>query len=214
MPFCEALSWIGSNKRCGRSQPTMPYFWFRDSHGLISKEFVLCFDHAQTLLGTLMGKERGYKNLVISLYKKAKIMQNDLYKGVTVSEERAKMKEARDNGLPEPEFKNVVDMRHNIKEIYRKVDKFKGLQNNERNKTCRYCGFSLKEPEFPEDQISNHFSHADWHSDKGYRREVTMFHTRCGRIWLVKFINVDEKIRIAILPRSDNQLSIEQSVSS
>lgn len=212
MPSCQAQTYQGSNIKCGRGVPSMPYFWFRDSHKLLSDEFTVCNEHSNKLLGKLIEKEEGFNRLIRQLYDKAEHLKDDLRKGSNISEEREKIETAKREGLAIPTFKKYQDLQHEIKEVYEKIKRFREIKNFERNKTCRWCGFPLTEPEFDTDQVSNNYSHSDWHSDKGFRREVILYHTACGRQWLFSNIVIDDKIKAMVLPRSTRQHTLEDTL--
>lgn len=209
MPTCEAQTYQGSDKKCGRSVDLMPYFWFRDSHRLLSKEFTVCFEHSQKILSKLLIKEDELSRVIKHLQDKVKKTRVEMNRGSNIAEERQKMADARAEGRPIPKFKKMDDLKHEIDILYKKIDFMYGQKNAERNKTCRHCGYLLNEPEFDKDQLSVNYSHSDWHSDKGFRREVILYHTACGREWLFNNMVVDDKVKNLVLPRSNRQNTLD-----
>ena len=209
MPNCQALS---QNKlKC--SKQSEDYFWFHDSHNLIDETFHLCHDHSQHILLHQMKNEDSLKIASKRLELRIKSLKKSIIGGSNVEEERKKIREAIEEGLPRPKFQNIDKLQNEIKMEYEKMRRLRELINNERNKICRWCGYSLKEPEFPEDHITgNPYSHADFHSIKGFRRETMMYHTSCGRQFMFEQLKLSAKIISFIKPRSTGQQTIFSSI--
>ena len=191
MGICQALH---QNKfRCGRQSED--YFWFHDSHGLLDETFHICHDHSQSVLSEQMKNEDNFKRSVSRLKLHIESLKRDLQKGSNVDEEREKIKHAIAEGLPRPKFKKMDDLQRDIKIEYEKLSRLRDLINNERNRTCRWCGFPLKQPEFESDHVpGNPYSHADFHSGTGFRRETMMYHTECGRQFMLEKFRLSEKM--------------------
>lgn len=202
MANCQALS---SNKsRCGRQ--SSDYFWFHDSHSLIDETFHICHDHSQHILSEQMKNEDNFKHAVKRLQLTTQSLKRDLQKGTNIEEERKKIRESIQEGLPRPHFKKIDDIQKDIRINYEKMTKLRDLINVERNKICRWCGYPLREPEFESDHIQNNpYSHADFHSENGYRRETMMYHTQCGRQFMLERLKLSEKTIQFIKPRRTGQ---------
>ena len=202
MPTCQALH---QNKlKCGRQSDD--YFWFHDSNGLLDETFHICHDDSQHILAEQMKNEDGFKHAISRLKLHIESLKRDLQKGSNIDEERKKIREAVSEGLPRPHFKKIDELKREIKIEYEKLSRLRDLINNERNKTCRWCGFALKEPEFESDHIpGNPYSHADFHSVRGFRRETMMYHTQCGRQFMLEKLKLTEKIISFIKPRRTGQ---------
>jgi hypothetical protein len=197
MTFCQARTATGV--RCGRDATESSYFWYYDPHQRVNRTFHLCQDHSNDIVNACIEKENGYKSLIAypkgKLYKQIESLKNQKDKSANFSEQREAMKQAKENGVPIPKFKSIQKIDQEISEVYRKIKKFKDLNNIERNHTCRYnkCRFALKEPNDLADQIGMAFGHADFHSGKGYRREVILFHSECGISWLLSNVLLEVK---------------------
>lgn len=203
MPSCQSINFTGN--RCSRKADESDYFIFHDSMGRCTKLFHLCHDDSNRILGQLMQKELGYTRLLDSLKKKIDNLRVELNKGHNISEEREKIRQSREEGRPAPKFKSVEKLNHEIKELYLKRSKFFDIRQFERNAVCRFCGFPLLEPEFPHDQISNKFLHANFHSNTGKRRADIMFHSECAMTWLANTIHLDKDVLQYIQPKLTGQ---------
>ena len=208
MTFCQAKTAGGS--RCGRDSTESSYFWAYDPHQRVNKVFHLCQDHSNHIVNKCIEKETGYKHLIGypsgKLYKQIESLKNQK-KSSNFSEQNQARKQAKENGVAIPKFKSFEKIDIEIDEVYRKIKKFKELNNINRNHTCRYekCGHLLKEPKDNEDQVGKAYSHADFHSGFGYRRDVILFHTECMITWLLaNFILTDKELKYA-RPQLDNQ---------
>ena len=202
MGICQALH--QNKSRCGRQSED--YFWFHDSHNLIDETFHICHDHSQSVLSAQMQSEDNFKRSVSRLKLHIESLKRDLQKGSNVDEEREKIKQAIAEGLPRPKFKKMDNLQRDIKIEYEKLSRLRDLINNERNRTCRWCGFALKQPEFESDHVpGNPYSHADFHSSTGFRRETMMYHTECGRQFMLEKFRLSEKIIAFIKPRRIGQ---------
>lgn len=201
MTSCEAKTLGG--QRCGRDATGQSYFWYYDQHKRVDRTFHLCQEHSNKILGKLMEKETGINALIEKLKTSIDHAKEQKDKSANFSEQRKAMREARENGLAAPKFKSYQSLNDDISEAYRKLKKFYDLRNIERNKTCRYdkCRYPLREPNDTGDQIGNTFSHADFHSGNGYRRETTLFHTECGISWLMSTVVLVEKELKYVKPR-------------
>ena len=202
MSNCQSLN--QNKSRCGKQSED--YFWFHDSHGLIDETFHICHDHSQHILSEQMVNEDNYKRIVSRLKLHIERLKRDMGRGSNIDEERQKIRDAIEEGLPRPKFKKIDDLKRDIKIEYEKLSRIRDLINNERNKTCRWCGFSLKEPEFESDHVSgNAYSHADFHSTQGFRRETMMYHTQCGRQFMLEKFKLSDKVIAFIKPRRTGQ---------
>ena len=202
MPNCQALS--QNKSRCGKQ--SSDYFWFHDSHNLIDETFHICHDHSQHILSEQMKNEDNFKYAVKRLQLTIQSLKRDLQKGTNIEEERKKIRESIEEGLARPKFKKIDDIQKDIRINYEKMTKLRELINVERNKICRWCGYSLREPEFESDHIqTNPYSHADFHSENGYRRETMMYHTQCGRQFMLERLKLSEKTIQFIKPRRVGQ---------
>ena len=192
MPTCEAIKHDGL--KCGRGTDYMPYFWFNDSEGIFDKKFILCQEHSQEIFNRLLKTEYSIKTRIDE---RTPIIQH-------------LKSEIRKNGASS---KNP-ELQHQMKIEYEKKTRLYEILNDMRNKTCRLCSFPLSEPHDPNYQTGNKYSHADLHSIRGYRREVILFHTKCGRIWIMNTMAVDAKIRQRIMPSQTGQFTIDESLTS
>jgi hypothetical protein len=209
LTFCQAKTAGGS--RCGRDSSESSYFWAYDPHQRVNKVFHLCQDHSNQIVNRCIEKETGYKHLIGypngKLYKQIEHLKIQKHKSSNFSEQRDAIKQAKENGVAIPKFKSLVKIDNEISEVYRKIKKFKELNNITRNHTCRYekCGHLLKEPNEKLDQIGMAYSHADFHSGHGYRRDVILFHTECMITWLLaNFILTDKELKY-VRPQLNNQ---------
>lgn len=193
MPNCDAVNYIGV--RCSRNAGESPYFIYHDGNGRLTTLKYLCFDHSQQLLGVLMETELGHTRLLEQLKKKINSKYSELNRGSNITEEREKIREAIAEGRPKPKFKSVDIIKKEIRELQEKRKRIFDIRNHERNKKCRFCGFDLTEPEDIKDQIGIKFSHANFHTAKGYRRVDIMFHTECGITWFTNKIFVDKTMK-------------------
>lgn len=188
MPTCQVL--LENGNRCSVSANETPYFWFRDSHKLISKEYNICQDHSQTVFSKLLLKEYQQKTIIETIDRKIKNLQ-------------AKLKTEKNW--------------NNNKEIKIEFEKKKRMYehlNTIRNRTCRLCNYPLNEPDDPKKQWSQKYTHIDLHSPRGYRREVLLFHSLCGRIWLLANMFLDEKEKSWLQPAKTGQFTLEQVISN
>lgn len=209
MVFCQALT-LG-RFRCGKDATDQSYFWYYDQHQRVNRTFHLCQNHSNKIINSLIEKEIGYKQLIDKLYSKIEHTRSQINHSPNYSEQRDMIRQALENGNPKPKFKSVEKLQSDIKEYFRKIKVYKDLLNNERNRTCRYenCRYPLKEPNEQEDQIGNKFSHADFHSGHGYRREIILFHTECGISWLLgNMLLIDKELKY-IRPQRVNQGVLE-----
>lgn len=171
---------------CGK--PAEDYFWFHDSHELIDEVFKVCHEHSQIILIDQMTKARRLEALIDALRRQ----RDSLHK-----EGKGRVSETNINISKEMRILN-----EKIKFQY-------GLLNDERNKTCRWCGFPLLEPEFDSDHLTgNPFSHGDWHTKNGRRREVMMYHTVCGREFMSLKLRLSDKQLDFIRPRDKGDTSL------
>jgi|APSaa5957512535_1039671.scaffolds.fasta_scaffold04504_20 hypothetical protein len=208
MVYCQAQTPGGA--RCGRDATQQSYFWYYDPHLRVNKVFHLCQDHSNKIINQCIQKEMGTKHLIDRLYKNIEEYKIKK-KSSNYSEQRDAIKNTKENGIPVPKFKSMLQLDAEISEFYRKIKHFKGLNNLERNHTCRYekCNYFLKEPNDKEDQIGKSFAHADFHSGNGYRREVIMFHTECGISWLLANVLLTDKELKYIRPQRTQQGVLE-----
>jgi hypothetical protein len=190
LPTCQSKNFAGV--RCGKKADDAPYFLFHDTLGRCTKLFPLCLDDSNRILGILMEKELGYDRLIKTLRKKAENLRS------TIRSEKSSKNEYREKEL---------------KVLYEKVKRFVEIRNIERNKVCRFCQFPLKEPEFDKDQIGKKFSHANFHSNYGYRRADILFHTECAMTWLSNAVHLDEKVMQYVSPKRTGQHTIFSSMN-
>ena len=70
MPVCCYIKENGI--KCTFSADKLPYFWFRDGFEIVSKEYKICFNHSQTVLGKLLEEENKIKITIATLRLKVK----------------------------------------------------------------------------------------------------------------------------------------------
>ena len=205
MTTCQAKTAGGS--KCGLDSSESSYFWFYDAHQRVNRTVHLCQDHSNQIINRLIQKEIGLSQLIDKLYKKIENLRTLKNKSPNYSEQREAMRNAKENGVPIPKFKSIDKIQDEISELYRKIKHFKEIKNKERNHTCRYekCGYHLKEPNDEGDQIGAAFSHADFHSGFGYRREVILFHTECAISWFISVTSLLNKELKYIKPQLTKQ---------
>ena len=95
------------------------------------------------------------------------------------------------------------------KVIGEKIQRWKAILNEIRNKKCRFCNHLLDDPnciDCKKRQWSEKYTTCDLKSYKNLRRIDILFHTLCGRIWL------QAKFGINILPSKSGQYTIEQAI--
>lgn len=195
MVYCQALTFGGS--RCGKDATNQSYFWYYDPMQRVDKTFHLCQDHSNQIVRKCIEKEVGFNGLIGwprgRLYDNIESLKVQKRKSANFSEQRDAIKQAKENGSTPPKFKSLQKIDNEISELYRKVKKIKELKNIERNHTCRRCGYELKEPYDLGDQIAGAYGHADFHSGRGHRREVLLFHSECGISWLLANVLLTDK---------------------
>lgn len=203
MTSCQAVNFHGM--KCGKDATEGSYFWFYDPYQRINRTFHVCQEQSNKIINELIQKELGYQQLLDKIHGKIESLKKQKSKGSNLTEERQKIKDAKEQGLPIPKFKSMKQIDKEISELYEKSKKFRDIKNNERNKTCRYCGFPLREPSEQGDQVGKAYTHADFHSGHGYRREVIMFHTECGISWLIGKVHLIEKELKYVRPKRTGQ---------
>lgn len=198
MGTCKVL--VGNNKICG--QQSQDYFWFHDSHELINEVYHICHNHSQSLLIEQMLKENQLRALIEALGKQ----RDNLYK-----QKNSTDRIVHQPGMPEISISSKDKIDRELRIIKEKINFQWELLKKERNKTCRWCGHLLTEPEFDIDHVKgNPFSHSDWHSQWGYRREVMMYHTACGREFMSQKIRLTVKQLSFIKPRDTGQTTLRE----
>lgn len=203
MVYCQAKTYGGA--RCGKDATDQSYFWYYDQNQRVNRVFHLCQDHSNMFLNELMEKENSFARLIDKLYKKVENLKHEKNKSANFSDQRKQIQEAKQNGVPIPKFKSLRKIDDDISETWRKINVYKSLLNNARNKLCRKCNYSLKEPNDIADQIGNKYSHADFHSGHGYRRVVCLFHTECGISWILGKVLLEEKEIKYVRPKLKGQ---------
>lgn len=212
MPSCIASNYAGNI--CKQKSNELHYFWFYDPHGRINKVYHLCQKHSNLLVDELMEKEKGYNNLIKACYDQIEKKRHELENGGNLSEQREAIKNARENGIPEPKFKSVQELRNEIKDMYTKVQNAKKILVIQRNRVCRFCQYPLKEPESPKDQIGAKFAVIDFKSPVGYRRLDAMMHTECAITWLTNKLKIPIEDMKYLQPRRTGQETIFSSSES
>lgn len=163
--------------KCG-SPHNLVIFYFRDCLKLYADEIEMCQSDSDAVFGKLMIKEQDAKLKIEKL-------QNERKKYFESSYETT-------------EVKNYGE------ELSRKIERWQGILNDIRNKTCRLCEHPLTcscnqcFKRHNEDKISS----ATLFSQKLYRRSTFNFHKICGRIFLARF-------GINLLPSSTGQYTLD-----
>lgn len=212
MATCQSKNFSGH--RCARNTDDAPYFIYHDARGRITGLKNLCQEHSNVILGSLMEKELGYTRLLEQIKKRIDGLYHDLNNGDKLADELEKIKQARLEGRPRPTFKKIDEIKKEIKVWQEKRKRHYEIRNNERNNTCRFCGFPLAEPQLPNDQLGTKYSHADFHSSNGKRRADIMFHTECGITWLTNKLYLDKKELRFLQPKRTGQHTIFSSTTS
>lgn len=196
---------------CNKKSTELSFFWFHDPHGRIDDVFYMCELHIRKLIDDLMIEENGYKNLMKACFKQIKDIDEKLNHGTSVEEERRMIREAREQGLAEPKFDKVEDLKARKNELYKQISNTKKVLVILRNKKCRFCWYPLKEPEFPNDQLGNKLSVIDFKGVQGYRRLDALMHTECAITWIANKIVLNEKQSKYIQPKRKGQHTIFSS---
>ena len=206
MPNCTAMSYTGNI--CNHKSNELHYFWYHDPFGRVSSIFYICVKHSNQIINELMEKENGYANLIKICYDQIAKKRETLMIGGSLSEQREKRKQARDNGLPEPKFKSVQELKNEVKALYEKISNARKILVIERNKVCRYCKYPLKEPESQKDQIGLKYTIADFKSPVGFRRLDAIFHTECGIAWITNKMKIKPETMRHVQPKRTGQQTI------
>ena len=177
MPRCTFKNTNGNV--CNVKSDTLEYVLLHDPHGRIVQERFGCTLHMNLILDQLMSREMGYTNLMKACFKQIEKLDNELRKGVSVSDERQKIRDAKADGLPEPKLKNIEEIKEKKQEFWKQIKNSKAVLVRIRNKECSFCQFPLRDPEFPQDQVGKKFSNADFKGVQGYRRFDSLFHSEC-----------------------------------
>ena len=220
MPICSVINYVGV--MCNQKSNELHYFWYYDPLGRINKVFHICLKHSNLLVDRLMEKEYGYSNLIkacfIQIEKKRKMLNDNDF---TIPERMEAIKNAKENGLPRPNFTKSKEeserlklIEDSIKELYEKISNAKKVVVIERNKMCRFCGFPLKEPESPKDQIGLKYAVVDFKSPNGYRRLDAMFHTECGIAWITNKMKLKDSDMSQVQPLRVGQQTIFSSIDA
>ena len=157
---------------CGKNSSNGSYFWFRDNFRDYDKIIHLCQDCANKILGSLMYDEIQEEYLIKKLDHKVKSL-----------------------------VKSHTTYTAESREIYRKLKVLRDHKNNIRNKTCRWCCYSLKQPNDPLDQQGKQYSHATFHTGSGHGRAWILFHTECAVSWLAHATNIDTETLKVLRPK-------------
>ena len=160
MATCKAVNYAGIV--CNQKAENATYFWFYDPCGRLNKVFHLCKLHSNLIIDELMVTENSYSKLIKACFDRIEKLRKELQSGNNLSEQREAIKNARENGNPEPKFKSVMEIKNNISDLYTKVNNSKKILQIEGNKLCRFCKFPLKEPESPKDQIGQSYTPIDF----------------------------------------------------
>jgi len=211
MATCKAVNYAGIV--CNQKADNDTYFWFYDPCGRLNKVFHLCKLHSNLIIDQLMEKENAYMNLIRVCYDQIERKKKELQSGNNISEQREAIRNAKENGNPEPMFKSVMELRNNISDLYNKVNNAKTVLVIERNRLCRFCKFPLKEPESPKDQIGYSYTPIDFKLAKGYRRLDALMHTECGIAWITNKLAFEEKELSKLSPKRTKQETIFSSMS-
>ena len=116
MATCKAINSAGIV--CNQKANDSTYFWFYDPNGRINQVFHLCKLHSNLIINDLMVKENAYNNHVRACYDQIEKLKKELQSGNNLTEQREAIRNARENGNPEPNFKSVMELKNNISELY------------------------------------------------------------------------------------------------
>ena len=159
-----------------------------------------------------MEKENAYNNLIRACYDQIEKVKKELQSGNNLTEQREAIRNARENGNPEPNFKSVMELKNNISELYDKVNNAKKILVIERNRLCRWCKYPLKEPEKPNDQVGKSYTPVDFKLAKGYRRLDCLMHTECAITWITNKMSFEDKELSKLSPKRTKQETIFTSL--
>ena len=210
MATCKAINSAGIV--CNQKATDSTYFWFYDPCGRINQVFHLCKLHSNLIINELMEKENAYNNLIRACYDQIEKVKKELQSGNNLSEQREAIRNARENGNPEPNFKSVMELKNNISELYDKVNNAKKILVIERNRLCRWCKYPLKEPESPKDQIGKSYTPIDFKLALGYRRLDCIMHTECAITWITNKMSFEDKELSKLSPKRTKQETIFTSL--
>jgi len=207
MPSCVAINIVGTV--CGVQNDFLERVHFYDPLGRIDKSYFLCSKHATLILEQLMETENAYANLIKALHIRMKKIDNEIWHGDSVAEQRQKINDARNDGLPEPRFKNIGKLKIEKNILWDRIKRTKTIQVIQRNKLCRWCKYPLKEPE-QGSQIGKKYGNVDFKGSQGYRRLDAMMHTECLMAYLGNKIKLEEKEMKFVLPKRAGQNTLFQ----
>jgi hypothetical protein len=199
MPSCVALNYSGTV--CGLDAVDAHYFWYHDPLKRINQTFTICYYHSNHIIQECIAKEKEYDLILDSLFRKVESKKHEMNNPYNISEQRDMIRNAIQAGLPRPRFKNIEELQNEISAMWKKIKRLREIKNIERNATCRFCGFPLKEPDDKKNQIGDSYAHADFHSNTGKRREVLLFHTECGISWLIPKVRLGRKELSYVRPK-------------
>jgi hypothetical protein len=207
---CKAINYAGIV--CNQKAENATYFWFYDPNGRLNKVFHLCKLHSNLIIDELMVTENSYSRLIKACFDRIEKLKKELQSGNNLSEQREAIRNARENGSPEPNFKSVMEIKNNISDLYTKVNNSKKILQVERNKLCRFCKFPLREPESPKDQIGQSYTPVDFKLARGYRRLDCLFHSECAITWITNKLAFEEKELSKLSPKRTKQETIFTSL--
>lgn len=211
MPRCSFKNTNGN--ACDKKSDLLEYVLLYDPHQRVTNLKHGCHLHMTMIIDQLTQRQTGYENLMKACFKQIEKIDNELKHGLSVSEERQKIKDARESGLPEPQFKTTEELKNRKNELFKQIRNAKTILVKIRNKECCFCQFPLKEPEEPKDQLGMRYSNADFKGIQGHRRFDALFHTECFITWFSNKFALDEKEMRYIQPTRTGQHTIFTSMN-
>ncbi len=178
---------------CNIKSDKLEYVLLHDPHGRVTLERNGCALHMNIIIDDLMVREMGYTNQMKACFKRIEKIDEQINKGSSLTEERDKIRNAKADGLPAPKMKKIEELKIEKQEFWTQIKNCKKILQQIRNKTCVFCQFPLRDPEFPQDQIGYKFSNADFKGVQGYRRFDALFHTECFITWYSNKFALDHK---------------------
>lgn len=203
MPRCSFKNFAGVV--CNEQSDFLEYVMLHDPHGRIAIEKYGCKLHMNIIIDDLMIEQIGYEKHMKACFKQIEKIDEQLKKGSSIAEERQKIQDARKDGLPEPKFDSVEELKAKKQEFWNTVKNIKAVLQKKRNKYCVYCAFPLNDPEEPKDQIGKKYSNADFKGVQGYRRYDALFHTECFITWYTNKFALNEKEMKYLVPERVGQ---------
>lgn len=178
---------------CNIKSDHLQYVLLNDPHDRVVMKRYGCVQHMTMIIDDLMIEQIGMDKHMKALLKRIEKLNEEMRKGVSLAEERQKIRDAKADGLPEPKMKKTTEIKKEINDLWIQVKNIKKILQMKRNRYCIWCGFPLHDPEELKDQIGGKYSNADFKDAKGNRRYDAVFHTECFITWYSNKFQINDK---------------------